>query len=163
MLSRCEGSQLLAPLGNWSLEHCGRLLGSHSWAATLLARLGTNELRVKQSGDSALPLFFCYDFLVCTPRVTTPKFDPECPTSTKIQICPTGWSIPHHQPAKRLAAGPPQFASVTRRSPQLPRCTYYAFVANHKPSYETMPMPTLTMSSFPTCKPKLNSPPVHDE
>jgi hypothetical protein len=40
-----------------------------------------------------------------------------CTLLLKIQICPTGWSIPHPQPAKRLAAGPPRSASVMGAAP----------------------------------------------
>jgi len=46
------------PLGDCFLDLCGPLLGSHFGAATLLARLGTNEMRAK---ERASPLFFRND------------------------------------------------------------------------------------------------------
>lgn len=49
------------PLGDCFLDLCGPLLGSHFGAATLLARLGTNEMRAKERARSASPLFFRND------------------------------------------------------------------------------------------------------
>jgi hypothetical protein len=94
VLERREGSQPCNHLGNWSLEPCGRLLASLcAWHASEQTSCGYSSA----ANPLHLSPLFC--------RHT--RVSPECGISTQIQIRPTRRSIPHHQPAKRLAGGPP--------------------------------------------------------